>query len=164
MDDAVDGIIERWGAVRPDLDTAPIGVVVRIFRAARLLDQGVKEYFEAHGLEAWEYDVLTTLLRAGGGGTLRMSDLAGAAMISPAALTNRVDRLVAKGLVTRATDPENRRLVRTTLTEEGRRIADGLIGGHIANELALIDGLTPAEQATLAKLLRKLLLSLDDRA
>ncbi|PSK98850.1 DNA-binding MarR family transcriptional regulator [Murinocardiopsis flavida] len=162
MADAVDGIIERWGAVRPDLDTAPIGVVVRIFRTSRLLDQGLKDYFAAHGLEAWEYDILATLLRAGDSSTLRMSDLAGAAMISPAALTNRIDRMVAKGLVTRATDPENRRLVRTSLTDEGRRLADGLIDGHIANELALIGGLTPDEQATLAALLRKLLTSLED--
>ncbi|GAA2440630.1 MarR family transcriptional regulator TamR [Actinomadura vinacea] len=163
MNDAVDGIIERWGALRPDLDTTPIGVVVRVFRAARLLDQGIKEYFEAHGLETWEYDLLSTLLRAGDSSTLRMSDLAGAAMISPAALTNRIDRLVVKGLVTRATDPENRRLVRTALTDQGRRIANDLIDGHVATELALIDGLTPDEQAVLAKLLRKLLLSLGDQ-
>lgn len=55
-------------------------------------------------------------------------------MISPAALTHRIDLLVAKGLVTRATDPDNRRLVRTELTAEGRSIAEGLIEGHLANE------------------------------
>ncbi|WP_414167035.1 MarR family winged helix-turn-helix transcriptional regulator [Streptoverticillium reticulum] len=163
MNDAVDEIIGRWGAIRPDLDTTPIGVVLRVFRASRLLEQGIKGYFEAHGLESWEYDVLATLLRAGDSSTLRMGDLAGAAMVSPGALTNRIDRLAAKGLVTRATDPGNRRLVRVTLTTEGRRLADDLIEGHIANELSLIGGLTPDEQAVLGTLLRKLLLSLNDR-
>ncbi|MFD8141821.1 MarR family winged helix-turn-helix transcriptional regulator [Streptomyces sp. NPDC059708] len=157
MRDTVDEVIERWDAVRPGLDTEPIGVVLRIFRASRHLDQGIKGYFDEHGLETWEYDILATLLRAGGGNALRMSDLAGAAMISPAALTNRVDRLVAKGLVTRATDPDNRRLVRTELTAEGRRIAEDLIEGHLANERELIDGLTPQESRQLASLLRKLL-------
>ncbi|MEV7544092.1 MarR family transcriptional regulator [Streptomyces sp. NPDC089915] len=157
MRDTVDEVIERWDAVRPGLDTEPIGVVLRIFRASRHLDQGIKGYFDEHGLETWEYDILTTLLRAGGGNALRMSDLAGAAMISPAALTNRVDRLVAKGLVTRATDPDNRRLVRTELTAEGSRIAEDLIEGHLANERELIDGLTPQESRQLASLLRKLL-------
>ncbi|MEU6716234.1 MarR family transcriptional regulator [Nonomuraea sp. NPDC046802] len=164
MNDAVDEIIERWDAIRPDLDTSPVGVVIRIFRASRLLEQGIKDYFEAHGLEPWEYDVLATLLRAGDSSTLRMSDLAGAAMITPSALTNRIDRLVAKGLVTRATDPDNRRLVRTTLTAEGRRLADGLIEGHLANELNLIEGLSADERALLGSLLRKLLLSLNDRS
>ncbi|WP_405616800.1 MarR family transcriptional regulator [Streptomyces sp. NBC_01511] len=162
MNDAVDGVIERWAAIRPDLDTTPVGVVLRIFRASRLLEQGIKGYFEANGLEPGEYDVLATLLRAGDSSALRMSDLAGAAMISPGALTNRIDRLVAKGLVTRATDPDNRRLVRTTLTDEGRRLADGLIEGHIANELDLVQALTPNERAQLAHLMRKLLLSLED--
>ncbi|AUY50382.1 MULTISPECIES: MarR family winged helix-turn-helix transcriptional regulator [Streptomycetaceae] len=162
MNDAVDEVIERWQAIRPDLDTSPIGVVVRIFRASRLLEQGIKDYFEANGLESWEYDVLATLLRAGDSSTLRMGDLAGAAMISPGALTNRIDRLAAKGLVTRATDPDNRRLVRTSLTDEGRRLADGLIEGHLANELSLIEALTPEERELLTGVLRKLLLSLGD--
>ncbi|MFJ9952451.1 MarR family winged helix-turn-helix transcriptional regulator [Kitasatospora sp. NPDC091207] len=161
MDDAVDTVIERWRALRPDLDTAPIGVVLRIFRASRLLELGIKDYFEANDLEPWEYDMLTTLLRAGDGAALRMSDLAGAAMISAGALTNRIDRLVAKGLVTRATDPENRRMVRTALTEEGRRIAHSLIEGHLANELDLVRALSPDERAQLEGLLRKLLLSLE---
>ncbi|SHF63108.1 MarR family winged helix-turn-helix transcriptional regulator [Streptoalloteichus hindustanus] len=161
MGDAVDEITEQWARVRPDLDTTPVGVVLRIFRAARLLEQGLKGYFDEHGLETWEYDVLSTLLRAEGEGPLRMGDLAGAAMVSPGALTNRIDRLVAKGLVTRATDPASRRTVRTALTEEGRQLADGLIEGHIANERDLIDGLTPDEQRQLAALLRKLLRSLE---
>ncbi|WP_406204688.1 MarR family transcriptional regulator [Kitasatospora sp. NBC_01560] len=161
MDDAVDTVIARWRALRPELDTAPIGVVLRIFRASRLLELGIKDYFEANGLEPWEYDMLTTLLRAGDGVALRMSDLAGAAMISPGALTNRIDRLVAKGLVTRATDPENRRMVRTALTEEGSRVAHSLIEGHLANELDLVGALSPDERAQLEGLLRKLLLSLE---
>ncbi|MFB6613555.1 MarR family winged helix-turn-helix transcriptional regulator [Streptomyces sp. NPDC085524] len=162
MRDTVDEVIDRWDAIRPGLDTEPIGVVLRIFRASRLLEQGIKGYFDEHGLETWEYDILATLLRAGGGNTLRMSDLAGAAMISPATLTHRIDRLVAKGLVTRATDPDNRRLVRTELTTEGRGIAEGLIEGHLANERELIESLNPKESQQLASLLRKLLMPLED--
>ncbi|MEV7616557.1 MarR family transcriptional regulator [Streptomyces sp. NPDC089799] len=162
MRDTVDEVIERWDTIRPGLDTEPIGVVLRIFRASRLLEQGIKGYFDEHGLETWEYDILATLLRAGGGNTLRMSDLAGAAMISPAALTHRIDRLVAKGLVTRATDSNNRRLVRTQLTAEGRSIAEGLIEGHLANERELIENLSPKESRQLASLLRKLLVPLED--
>ncbi|KAA2263376.1 MarR family transcriptional regulator [Solihabitans fulvus] len=162
MSDAADKVIEQWGDVRPSLDTTPIGVVVRILRAARLLEQGLKEYFDDNGLETWEYDVLATLLRTGEDGSLRMGDLAGAALVTAGALTNRIDRLVAKGLVTRATDAENRRTVRTTLTDRGRELADGLIEGHLANERDLIGALTEDEQQQLAALLRKLLLSLGD--
>lgn len=162
MGDATDKIAEQWAAVRPDLDATPVHVVLRIFRSSRLLDQRVKEHFAAHGLESWEFDVLATLRRAGDNGTLRMSDLAGTAMLSPAALTNRVDRLVAKGLVVRTTHPDNRRIVQTSLTEPGRQLVDTLIAGHFSHERELVDGLTAAEQRQLASLLRKLLESLGD--
>ncbi|GAA3158928.1 MarR family transcriptional regulator [Planomonospora alba] len=160
MHDAVDKILEQWAAARPGLDVSAMGVVGRLSRASRLLERGVKAYFDEHGLEAWEFDVLATLLRADR--TLCMRDLASAAMVSSAALTNRIDRLVAKGLVTRATAEDNRRLVLVTLTEAGRRLAGDLLEGHLANERRLLDGLGPAEQAQLAALLRRLLRSLGD--
>ncbi|GGL15397.1 MarR family winged helix-turn-helix transcriptional regulator [Planomonospora parontospora] len=160
MNDAVDRILDQWAAVRPGLDTSAMGVVGRISRASRLLERGVRAYFDEHGLEPWEFDVLATLFRADR--TLCMGDLAGAAMVSSGALTNRIDRLVAKGLVTRATAEGNRRLVLVTLTETGHRLVGGLVDGHVANEDRLLDGLTPAERDELAALLRKLLGSLGD--
>ncbi|GGS80951.1 transcriptional regulator [Planobispora rosea] len=156
----MDKILEQWGTVRPGLDVSAMGVVGRISRASRLLERGVKAYFDEHGLEAWEFDVLATLLRAGR--TLCMSELAGAAMVSSGALTNRIDRLVAKGLVTRATSADNRRLVLVSLTDEGRRVVTGLLDGHVANEDRLLSGLAPDERAELAALLCKLLRSLGD--
>ncbi|MFC4059123.1 MarR family winged helix-turn-helix transcriptional regulator [Planomonospora corallina] len=160
MNDAVDKILDQWSAVRPGLDVSAMGVVGRISRASRLLERGVKAYFDEHGVEPWEFDVLAALLRAER--TLCMSDLAAATMVSSAALTNRIDRLVTKGLVTRAAAEDNRRLVLVTLTEAGRRLAGGLLEGHVANERRLLDGLAPAEQAEFAALLRKLLCSLGD--
>lgn len=156
----MDKILDQWAGVRPGLDVSAMGVVGRISRASRLLERGVKAYFEEHGLEAWEFDVLATLLRADR--TLCMSELAGAAMVSSAALTNRIDRLVAKGLVSRATAEDNRRLVLVTLTGEGHRLVTGLLDGHVATEQRLLDGLTPAERDRLAALLCKLLCSLGD--
>ncbi|WP_410657676.1 MarR family winged helix-turn-helix transcriptional regulator [Amycolatopsis sp. lyj-112] len=162
MDDAADKVIEQWAETRPQLDAFPVGVVVRVVRASKLLEQGMKGYFDTKDLEPWEYDVLATLFRVGDKGTLRMSDLACAVMVTPSALTNRIDRLVAKGLVTRTADTKSRRTVRTTLTEEGRRLAEELIDGHAANARNLIDGLNDDEQELLTSLLRKLLLSLGD--
>lgn len=161
MDDAVDHIVERWASMRPDLDTEPLHVVLRLQRAARLLDQGIRRHFALHGLEPWEFDVLAALRRAEGDAPLRMSELADATMVSPAALTNRIDRLVCKGYVTRATDAANRRLVRTTLTDEGRTLVDSLIDGHAASDAELVGGLTDREQRQLTRLLRRLLLSME---
>ncbi|RJL23576.1 MarR family winged helix-turn-helix transcriptional regulator [Bailinhaonella thermotolerans] len=162
MKDAVDLITEQWKNVRPDLDPSPMGVVGRVSRASRLLERGVKEYFNSRGVEPWEFDVMATLLRSGPSHTLCAKDLLGSAMVSSAALTHRVDRLVERGLVKRWTCPDNRRQVQITLTEEGAALTHDLIRGHLGREDELISALTPEERDLLAGLLRKLLHSLGD--
>ncbi|MEV4460598.1 MarR family transcriptional regulator [Microbispora sp. NPDC049633] len=160
--DAVDQILSQWAQVRPDVDCSAMGVAGRISRASRLLEKGIKEYFSEHDLEPWEFDVLATLFRSNPDHLLCMSDLATAAMVSSAALTNRVDRLVAKGLVRREVSPSNRRMVLITLTDEGRAVVDALLAGHVANEGRMLAGLTDEDRAQLSGLLCKLLASLGD--
>jgi DNA-binding MarR family transcriptional regulator len=162
MCDTVDEIVDQWTEIRPDLDVSPMAVVGRLSRASRLLERGVKEYFAGHGLESWEFDVLATLRRAGDPYTLTPGDLVRTAMIGSSALTNRVDRLVSRGLVTRETDPQNRRRVLITLTPGGLALVDRIAGGHYLNEDRLLSGLSKAQRDRLAATLRTLLISLGD--
>ena len=55
----------RWRAERPDLDVAPLQVLSRVSRLARHLDRARRAAFAAHGLEPWEFDVLSALRRQG---------------------------------------------------------------------------------------------------
>ncbi|WP_318272019.1 MarR family transcriptional regulator [Microbispora triticiradicis] len=162
VNDAVDQILSGWARVRPDVDCSAMGVAGRISRASRLLEKGVKEHFARYDLEPWEFDVLATLFRANFEHRLCMGDLAAAAMVSSAALTNRVDRLTAKGLVHREVSPSNRRMVLITLTDRGHAMVDELLEGHVANEDRLLAGLTPEDREQLSGLLCKLLASLGD--
>ncbi|WP_316246871.1 MarR family transcriptional regulator [Microbispora triticiradicis] len=162
VNDAVDQILSGWARVRPDVDCSAMGVAGRISRASRLLEKGVKEHFARYDLEPWEFDVLATLFRANFEHRLCMGDLAAAAMVSSAALTNRVDRLTAKGLVHREVSPSNRRMVLITLTDRGHAMVDELLEGHVANENRLLAGLTPEDREQLSGLLCKLLASLGD--
>jgi DNA-binding MarR family transcriptional regulator len=157
MEDAVDRVLAQWQAARPDLDVFPMGVVGRLSRAARQLERGLQEEFARHGLQAWEFDILATLRRSGAPFELTAGALASSSMVTSGAITNRVDRLVARGLATREVDPENRRTVRIGLTPEGRRLVDEVLPRHVANEARLLEALSPAEQERLAGLLRKLL-------
>ncbi|GAA4840275.1 hypothetical protein GCM10023235_14710 [Kitasatospora terrestris] len=85
-------------------------------------------------------------------------------MVSSAALTNRIDRLVEKGLVDRALDPDHRRRMLISLTEQGLRLVNEAADHHLANERTQLAGLTDDEQQQLATLLRRLLVSLGDEA
>lgn len=78
------------------------------------------ELRDEHDLPLAAYDVLLRLARAPGR-ALRMTDLAERVMLSPSGVTRLVDRLVAKDLVQRRTDPDDARVALACLTDEGLR-------------------------------------------
>jgi DNA-binding MarR family transcriptional regulator len=160
--DNVDWRLEQWRVERPDINPAPMGVVGRIQRASRLLERELRNHFATHDLQLWEFDVLATLRRAGHPYRLTAGALVDSSMVTSGAITNRIDRLVAKGLVTRETDPTNRRCILITLTDRGRHLVDDIVPDHVDLETRLLTILSPAEQEHLAGLLRKLLTGLGD--
>jgi DNA-binding MarR family transcriptional regulator len=162
--DRVDTIIDQWRATRPDLDCSAMEVIGRLSRASRLLEREIKEAFAAHAVEPWEFDVLATLLRSGPPHVLSAGALSTASMVSSAALTNRIDLLVARGLVDRVVDPDHRRRVLISFTAEGLTLVNTLVEHHVANEQRMLEGLPAADRDRLAALLRRLLVSLGDTA
>ncbi|MFE9099529.1 MarR family winged helix-turn-helix transcriptional regulator [Actinomadura geliboluensis] len=162
MADAVDAILAQWGRERPDVDVSPMGVIGRISRAQLLLGRELKRFFAERGLESWEFDVLATLRRHGAPYELTAGELLTAAMVTSGAITNRIDRMEAKGLVERVRDPGDRRSVRIRLTPRGLETVEELVAEHAANEDRLLAALDPAERERLAGALRTLLESLGD--
>jgi DNA-binding MarR family transcriptional regulator len=164
MRDRVDEVLSQWAAERPDLDASPMGVVGRLSRAARLVERGVNEVLEQHGLAPGEFDLLATLRRTGAPFQLTPGALVASSMVTSGAVTARLDRLVDKGLVTREVDPGNRRSVIVTLTRTGRRLVDRVVELHVANEDRLLAPLSARDRERLAGLLRTLLVGLGDTA
>ncbi|MEV4124922.1 MarR family transcriptional regulator [Nocardia sp. NPDC049707] len=164
MADAIDLFTEHWNRERPDLDVSPMAVIGRIQRLSRLLEQDLKKFFAGHGLELWEVDMLATLRRSGGADGLSAGALNQVAMLTSGAITNRIDRLTAKGLVERAPCPGDRRAIRVQLTAAGRTVIDELLPLHMANEQRLLAPLDKQDRDHLADLLRTLTESLGDTA
>lgn len=162
MTDMMDEVQRLWHEVKPDADVVPMGVVGRIQRACRLLEQGHREYFEQFGVDDGEFNILATIRRYGPPYTVSPGKLRETSLIKSAAITNRVDRLVAKGFVTRETDPDNRRKVRITLTSSGLDLVERAFGGHIGNEDRMLAALDGGQREQLSGLLRALLASLGD--
>jgi DNA-binding MarR family transcriptional regulator len=162
MRDHVDTVLQQWAAHRPDLDVSAMGVVGRVSRAARLLERGVDRVLDENGLGGGLFDILATLRRSGPPYRLTPGELVRSSMVTSGAVTARLDRLVAKELVTRETDPTNRRSVLVTLAPRGRRLVDRVVEAHVANEEALLEALSGRERDQLAGLLRKLLVGLGD--
>ena len=158
--DGVDLILEQWARERPDLDVSPIGVIGRISRLARELEQRLEPVYRANGLEPGWYDVLATLRRAGPPYRMRPSEFTTTLMLTSSGTTKRLDRLEQAGLIARTPDPGDRRGTLITLTDAGHELLDTAIEAHVANEHGLLAALSTAEQRELAGLLRKLQLGL----
>ncbi|MFI9511475.1 MarR family winged helix-turn-helix transcriptional regulator [Nocardia sp. NPDC052566] len=162
MSDAVDLFTEQWNRERPDVDVSPMATIGRIQRLSRLIDQDLKQFFAGFGMEFWEFDVLATLRRSGVEDGLTAGALIQIAMVTSGAITNRIDRLVAKDLVERAPCPEDRRAIRVRLTPKGRALIDDVLPKHMENEQRLLAALDPATRTQLAETLRTLTESLGD--
>lgn len=156
MKDEVDRLIEAWRRERPDLDVAPMEVLSRVTRLARHLDRARSHAFATYGLESWEFDVLAALRRAGAPYQLSPGRLLKETLVTSGTMTNRVDRLAARGLVERLPDPADRRGVLVQLTTAGRDAVDAALADLLAHERTLLATVTDRDQAKLARLLREL--------
>lgn len=154
--DRVDEIVEQWKRERPQVDVSGMEIIGRLSRLNRAMRPLLDAVFARHDLEAWEFDVLATLVRSGPPHQLTPGQLLESTMVTSGAMTNRIDRLEARGLVERVRNPDDGRQVLVTLTASGLQRADAALIDHAANELAIVELLAPSERADLVDLLRRL--------
>ncbi|MFG1819888.1 MarR family winged helix-turn-helix transcriptional regulator [Kribbella sp. NPDC049174] len=163
MADHVDLVLEQWGEQRPDLDASPMGVVGRVGRLNQLFDGELRRNFARHDLDRASFDVLATLRRSNAEHSLTPAGLMRSSMVTSGAISQRLDRLEARGLVTRTPSETDGRGVRVTLTEQGLQLIDTVLPAHIDTENRLLAGLSAAEREQFVDLLRTLLESLGDK-
>lgn len=154
--DEVDRIVAAWRRERPDLDVSPMEILSRVSRLARQLDLARKSSFSDYGIEGWAFDVLSALRRAGEPYQLSPSTLLQETLVTSGTMTNRIDRLVARGWVDRRPDPGDRRGVLVQLSDSGRATVDSALADLLVKEREILSGLTPAGSRKLAALLREL--------
>lgn len=157
VQDDVDEIVDAWRRERPDLDPEPLHVFSRLSRLSRRLDLDRATAFGDHGIDGWEFDVLSALRRAGAPYELSPGRLVQETLVTSGTMTNRIDRLTAKGWVERAPSPSDRRGVIVRLTEAGRTAVDGAMADLLERERDLLAELGAPEVAELTALLRRLL-------
>ncbi len=159
--DEVDDLVAAWRRERPDLDVAPLEVLSRVTRLARHLDRARGQAFSRHGLEGWEFDVLAALRRCGDPYRLSPGRLLQQTLVTSGTMTNRIDRLAARGLVERHPSLDDRRSVMVELTEAGARKVDAALIDLLAHERSILAELDAPDADLLATLLRRVLTPFD---
>lgn len=159
MEDPVDKLLNQWAHERPELDCSSLNVVVRILMLAKVCRQSAERALAPLQIKLWEYDVLSALRRQGPPFQLPATGLARASQLTTGAMTNRIDRLEARGLVARATDPADRRGVNVRLTDRGRQLTDAAIEARLAAANEQLEALSVPERKAVSEGLRKVFLA-----
>ncbi|WP_265443796.1 MarR family winged helix-turn-helix transcriptional regulator [Flexivirga meconopsidis] len=159
--DEVDQIVDAWRRERADLDVEPLQVLSRVSRLARLLDQARGRAFADHGLEGWEFDVLSALRRVGPPYELSPGALVQQTLVTSGTMTNRVDRLEGRDFVQRRPAPNDRRGVLVRLTATGRAVVDDAMVELLDHERELLSHLPARDRSSVASALRTLLAAVE---
>jgi DNA-binding MarR family transcriptional regulator len=95
------------------------------------------------------------ILAAVAGGPRTAGQVAAAVQLSPAAATTAIQRLVARGHLTRETDPEDRRRAVVALTASARELVDRIYGPLGEAGTALLRRWSAAELELIADFLER---------
>jgi DNA-binding MarR family transcriptional regulator len=160
--DDIDRVESDWRRERPDIDVGSIGIVSRIWRVGRHLEQQRKAQLDAVGTDRGAIDVLAMLRRVGPPYRRTAGELTRSALITSGGVSQRLDKLEKAGLLTRHVDTSDRRRVDVELTPAGVELVDSVLADLMDHDTRVLSAaLTAPEQERLRQLLRKLLLSLE---
>jgi DNA-binding MarR family transcriptional regulator len=162
--DHVDRFLEEISADLPsDLDLAVEGIVDRIGGINRRIKSMHDETLDQLDLNLSDWHVLTALRWAGEPYRRTAGELARRAELTSGAMTSRLDALEKEGLVRRLRDPDDRRSVIVELTDRGRQKHEQGMGIQAQKEALLAEALTQREKEQLNALLRRVMITLEDR-
>ena len=156
-DDDVDRIVAQWARERPELETEAMAVFGRVYRIARLVGDAQETVYRRCGINRGEFDVLATLRRSGAPYSLSPSELTQSMMITSGGMTGRLDRLERRRLLSRSPDPDDRRGLRVTLTDEGFALVEDAVGAGLAVQQTVLQQLPAADRQVLGGMLKRLL-------
>jgi DNA-binding MarR family transcriptional regulator len=158
--DGVDEIEQAWRRERPSTPVGSIGVLTRIRRIGKLLEDDRRRTLTRLGVDAATLDLLSTLRRAGSPYRLSPGEIAHRTLVSAGAISQRVARAERDGLVERVRSGRDGRSVLVTLTPAGHALVERTVDDLLRHEETLLAPLTSREQAQLAGRLRRLLAGL----
>jgi len=162
--DHVDDFLEGISHELPEsIDLTVEGIVDRIngvnWRIRKMLD----ETLEQQGLTGGDWKVLSALRWRGEPERRSAGELARIAELTSGTMTARLDQLERQGLVRRVRDQNDRRSVLVELTPAGRKKHNEAMGVQAEKEKLLAAALSTREMEQLNALLRRVMITLQDR-
>lgn len=129
-----------------------LNAYIVLMRAASSLGARVCEGLKKHSLTTAQFGALEALLHLG---ELTQSELARKLLVTGGNITQLIDGLERRGLVTRDRSTEDRRVIKLALTSAGEELIRKVMPEHVGRIVEELSVLSAAEQAELRKLCRK---------
>ena len=133
--------------------TQALSAYVKLFRAGKAIVARLEPAAAEAGLTLTQLGVLEAILHKG---PLTQRELGRKVLTSAGNMTDVIDKLTARGLVTRTRQPSDRRAVRVELTPAGHEVISTFFPIHARNIARAMGGLSEEELNDLDRLLRKL--------
>jgi DNA-binding MarR family transcriptional regulator len=160
QDDEADRLDERlqvWKREIPALDVPTEGIVERLGVLAKYFDRSLEETLAEQDLDARAYHLIGHLRYYGPPYRRSAGQLAEELHLSSGAMTNRLDRLEAAGLVRRLPDPNDRRGVLVEPTAAGNAAWERSTDVQAQREAQIAAALSEDEKRVLHSMLRRLM-------
>ncbi len=110
---------------RKGFDSLEQEAFLNLLRTVEKLSEGVSEVLKASGLSSTQYNALRILRGAGaccGETGIACREVADRMVTRDPDITRLFDRLESRGLITRTRNKEDRRVVKTAITDEGLKV------------------------------------------
>ncbi|MEZ4663009.1 MAG: MarR family transcriptional regulator [Caldilineaceae bacterium] len=130
-----------------------LDVYIKLTRAAESVNTRINRRLSDFKLTLSQFGVLEALYHLG---PMHQNELGQKILRSSGNMTMVIDNLCKRGLVERSRNEEDRRYIRVSLTPAGEQIIHDYFPEHVKIVLDEISVLTPAEQAELQRLCKKL--------
>ncbi|WP_035805898.1 MarR family winged helix-turn-helix transcriptional regulator [Kitasatospora mediocidica] len=146
----------------PTVDPQVETIMSTLSRVARRMGVAYTRQMNVLGITSAEWEVLKALVVAGTPYQLGPGELAKRLGLTPAAMTHRIDRMVAEDLVTRERDESNRVRVIIELTANGRdKWLESMRMAAVFEE-ELLQDVVGEERAVLSGMLGRMLHRIED--
>ncbi|MBM9432580.1 MarR family winged helix-turn-helix transcriptional regulator [Flaviflexus equikiangi] len=155
--DEVDEIVAAWKRERQDLDSSPLEIFSRLLRLNRHLDKFRRQAFAAHGLDVWEFEMLSLLRRQGEPYQAQPSQFMSELLVASGTLTHRINTMVERGHAIRHQDSRDRRIKYVRATPLGITKSDRAMEDLLRSEAAMVQHISAEDQHTMSRILRDML-------
>lgn len=152
---SLEDILQDWQREMPGVVTSAFVPIWRALQFADQVHRFERRVLEPFEIGAGEYKALSVLRRAGPPYRLNASLLAERAELSSGGLTKMLKRLEAKGVVTRAPDPDDGRGTRVGLTRRGKELQSRIFRAYAAAAENRLQALEPEEREALGLALER---------